>query len=94
MKSLFLVLAAAVLFTACNNTSNTTTAAAAQARQNTDLIQQHLKGKVESLTETSYAADSTDKMGKMDSVIGTTTFDEKGYISKYQEKDSAGKLQS
>lgn len=84
------MLVAAALLTGCNNAPKTT--ATAEAPKNTDLIQQHLQGKVERLTETTYTADSAGNMGKMDSVIGVTDFDEKGYMAKYHEQDSAGKV--
>jgi hypothetical protein len=88
MKFLFLVFAAA-FFASCNNESKTTASA---SPKNTDLIQQHLQGKVQSFAEMSYVTDSMGKTGKMDSIVGVTTYDEKGYITKYYEKDSAGTI--
>ncbi|HUQ96710.1 MAG TPA: hypothetical protein VM010_03525 [Chitinophagaceae bacterium] len=90
MKHFILMATTALFFTACNDASKTGTASAAP--KNTDLIQQHLQGKVERLTETTYMTDSAGNMGKMDSVIVVTDFDEKGYITKYQEQDSTGKV--
>ena len=88
MRMLFLLVTAA-FFAACKNAPETT---ASTSPKNTDLIQQHLQGNVQTMTETSYQADSSGKPSKMDSIIGVTDFDEKGYIIKYQEKDSAGKV--
>lgn len=89
MKPFFLLLSSVAFFTGCNNSPKE---AVTESPKNTDLIQQHLQGKVQSLTETSNTVDSTGKTGKMDSVISVTDFDEKGYASKFYEKDSAGKV--
>src|SRR6185369_8825982 len=84
MKKYFLVLSSALLLFACNNEKT------AEAPKNTDLIQQNLKGKVQSISEESYAVDSTGKMGAKDSSMTLSDFDEKGYQSKQTTKNSAG----
>lgn len=92
MRLFFPMLCAAAFFTACNNTPNTTVASASTTPKNTDLAQYNLQGKVETITETTYPVDSTGKTGKMDSVISVTNFDAKGYLSKYYQKDSTGRI--
>src|SRR5258705_5665470 len=84
MKKFFFLLSSAVLLFACNNEKT------AEAPKNTDLLQQNLKGKVQSITEESYAVDSTGKMGAKDSTATVSDFDEKGYQSKQTTKNSAG----
>src|SRR6476620_6068723 len=84
MKKIFFLFSSAVLF-ACNNEEKK-----ADDPKNTDLIQQNLKGKIQTLEETAYAVDSTGKMGAKDSLANTSDFDEKGYQSKQTTKNSAG----
>jgi len=84
MKKFFFLLSSAILLFACNNEKT------AEAPKNTDLIQQNLKGKVQSIAEESYAVDSTGKMGAKDSMVTLSDFDEKGYQSKQTTKNSAG----
>jgi hypothetical protein len=86
MKKLLFLLSTGMLLFACNTVSTKETSAT-----NTDLIQQNLKGKVQSLTEQSYTVDSTGTM-KKDSVMYVSDFDEKGYSNKVQTKDSAGNV--
>lgn len=86
MKKILFVLSTGMLLFACNTVSTKETSAT-----NTDLIQQNLKGKVQSLTEQSYTVDSTGNM-KKDSVAYVSDFDEKGYSNKGQTKDSAGNV--
>src|SRR3954469_13488379 len=87
MKKLLLCSLAAGFF-ACNNNKTETTAAAAN---NTDLVQMNLKGKVQTISETVTNMDSIGKV-KPDSSTNEYSFDEKGYLVKYDTKDSAGKL--
>ncbi|HEY1870477.1 MAG TPA: hypothetical protein VGG71_05425 [Chitinophagaceae bacterium] len=88
MKQLILVLSIAGFVIACNNTAEVKSASYAK---NTDIIQQNLKGKVQEYQETSYTVDSTGK-NKMDSLVNVNDFDQKGYMAKYQTKDSSGKI--
>lgn len=88
MKKFILFLPAAVLFLACNNEKK------AGDLTNTDLIQQNLKGKVQHYDEMSYAVDSTGKMGAMDSITNSQDFDEKGYQTKFINKNSKGEVQT
>jgi hypothetical protein len=85
MKKFFLALSAGVFFIACNNEKK------ADSPKNTDLIQQNLKGKLQQFEETSYTIDSAGN-SKMDSSINITDFDEKGYQTKYINKDLSGKI--
>ena len=84
MKKLFLFCLVISLI-ACNSNDKT------EAAKNTDLIQQNLKGKVQQLEETTVNIDSTGKI-KPDSSTAVTGFDEKGYQTKYSNKDSSGKV--
>jgi hypothetical protein len=86
MKKFFFLLLSAILLFACNNEKTTETA------KNTDLNQQNLKGKVQNIEETSYAADSTGKMGAKDSLTNQSDFDEKGYQTRGTTKNSTGKV--
>jgi hypothetical protein len=86
MKKLFLLLSAGVLLIACNNEKK-----ADDAPKNTDLIQQNLKGKVQQIEETPYTVDSVGN-SKMDSSKNITDFDEKGYQTKYTNKNLSGKI--
>jgi len=86
MKKFFFLLSSAILLFACNNDKTAETA------KNTDLIQQNLKGKVQSIEETSYAVDSTGKMGAKDTLVSQSDFDAKGYQVKVTTKNSAGKV--
>ena len=88
MKKLLFFSLATALFACNSDTKKTETVAAAK---NTDLIQQNLQGKVQELMEATYIVDSTGKM-KGDSTFGITSFDEKGYQTKYINKDSSGKV--
>ncbi len=81
MKSLFVVLLAVSLI-ACNST---------QTRKNTDIIQQNLKGKIQTLEERTTNFDSTGK-AKADSTVNTSGFNADGYITTYTVKDSSGKI--
>ena len=85
MKKLF-VFCIVISFLACNSNDKKT-----ETAKNSDLIQQNLKGKVQKLEETTVIIDSTGKM-KPDSSTGITEFDEKGYQTKYSNKDSSGKI--
>ena len=91
MKPFFLLLFGIALFTSCDyNTKKETTQATAMT---SDLVQQNLKGKVKSITETTMNIDSTGAE-KQDSLITSISFDEKGYQTAYMKKDSSGKVVS
>ena len=91
MKKFFLLLFGIAVFTACNNNSKKDTAQ--EINMNADLLQQNLKGKVKSITETSTNIDSTG-VEKPDSLTTYTSFDEKGYQTEFLTKDSSGKVVS
>ncbi len=81
MKKMIIALLAVSLI-ACNST---------QTRKNTDIIQQNLKGKVQTLEERTTNFDSTGK-AKSDSAINISDFNAEGYITTYTSKDSSGKI--
>lgn len=91
MKQFFLLLFSLAVFTTCDN--NTKKDTAQDTLMNSDLLQQNLKGKVKTMTETSTTIDSTG-LQKPDSLINYTSFDEKGYQTGYLTKDSSGKVVS
>ena len=91
MKPFLLLLFGIAVFTACDN--NTKTDTAQETAMTSDLVQQNLKGKVKSITETSTNIDSTG-VEKQDSLITYTSFDEKGYQTEFLRKDSSGKVVS
>ena len=62
------------------------------ARNNADLKQMNLKGKVQSMKEMSYTADSTGKTDKADSVNIEYSFDENGYLQKQTSRDQSGNV--
>ena len=81
MKSVVTAILAVSLI-ACNST---------QTRKNTDLIQQNLKGKVQTLEERTTNFDSSGK-AKSDSTISISGFNAEGYNTTYTAKDSSGKI--
>jgi len=85
MKKFLFVLSSVILF-ACNNDEKKN-----ETAKNTDLHQQNLKGKVQTIEESGYAVDSTGKMGTKDSMTSFSEFDEKGYQTKTTTKDPSGK---
>jgi len=79
-----------VLVSSCSNNKKETTAV-----KNNDWTNQHLKGMVKSIEGTSYTPDSTGKIGEMDSCcIEMMQFDDKGYNTMTQSKDSKGNIKS
>ena len=59
--------------------------------KNSDWLADNLSGKVEQTTDSTYKADSTGKMGELDSCcVVSTKYDEKGYASGYTSTDVAG----
>ena len=91
MKPYFLLLFVMAVFTACdNNTKKDTTE---DTVMTSDLLQQNLKGKVKSITETTTNIDSAGAE-KQDSLIAYTSYDEKGYQTAFLKKDSSGKVVS
>lgn len=89
MKQIFILLYAAIVLGACNNGPQVKTEQAAAT--NTDMLQQNLKGKVKSITQTSSTIDSTGKE-KADTLTTYTSFDEKGYQTGQLTKNDAGKV--
>ena len=92
MRSIFLIITLATLIYSCGNQVAQNSPESDTAPGNTDLLQMNLKGKVMTMTESTYTADSTGNTSKMDSVISEYSFDEKGYLQKQLQKDSAGKV--
>ena len=59
--------------------------------KNTDWLADNLSGKVEQTTDSTFKADSTGKMGELDSCcVSSTKYDEKGYSSGYTSVNKAG----
>jgi hypothetical protein len=89
MKQLIFFIVGAIFLVSCNNNSTSKTGAAAPL--NTDLLQQNLKGKVKTVTQTSTTIDSTGKE-KSDSLTTVESYDEKGYSTMSQTKTDSGKI--
>ena len=84
MKTVIMA-AFAVSLISCNSNQTTT-----ETRKNTDLIQDNLKGQVQSLEERTVNFDSSGKT-KADSSVSITSLNKEGYITNYISKDSSGK---
>lgn len=83
MASLFLLVA-------CNNTGEKS---AEKKVKYVDLVNDQLKGDIESIEETPFQADSSGKAAAMDSCcIDITQYDENGNAVKYISKDSKGNV--
>lgn len=75
---------ASVFVISCNESKK-------EAPKNTDWIADNLSGKVEQTTDSTFKADSTGKIGELDSCcVSSTKYDEKGYSSGYTSVDKAG----
>jgi hypothetical protein len=82
MKKLLLCFVVLVSFIACKNN---------QIRKNTGIIQQNLKGQVQTLKEITINLDSTGN-AKSDSTIKISEFNSDGYVTTITSKDSSGKI--
>ncbi len=59
--------------------------------KNADVLSDNLNGNVQQTVATDYKADSTGKMGEQDSCcVVTTKYDEKGYITEFDNNDKSG----
>ncbi len=62
-----------------------------ETAKNSDWLADNLSGKVEQITDSTYKADGTGKLGELDSCcVVSTRYDEKGYSSGYTSIDKAG----
>jgi len=82
MKKLLLCILVSASLTACTNK---------QTPNNTSLIQQNLKGKVQTISEITINFDSTGNE-KSDSTIKISDFNSDGYITTITSKDSSGSI--
>jgi hypothetical protein len=90
MKKVFLIISTTLVLVSCSNDKKETSVA-----KNSDLTGQHLAGNVKTFEETSYTPDSTGKTGAMDSCcIESSQFDDKGYNTSTQSKDSKGNVKN
>lgn len=86
MKKISIVLIAALLTFSCNEKKETT-------KTITDWSADNLKGEVKQIVESPYKADSTGKIGEMDSCcIDVIDYDSAGNIVKVISKDSKGNV--
>ena len=84
MKQFSFLLMAMVFVISCNESKKETA-------KNTDWLADNLSGKVEQTTDSTFKADSTGKIGELDSCcVSSTNYDEKGYSSGYTSVDKAG----
>lgn len=92
MKRIVVILAGLSLLAACNNSGDKS---AEKKVKYSDLVNDMLKGDIETMEETPYQVDSTGKIGAMDSCcIDVTQFDENGNAVKYTSKDSKGTVKN
>ena len=82
MKKLLLFFIVSATFIACKDNQN---------RKNTGVIQQNLKGQVQTLTEITINLDSTGN-AKSDSTFKISEFNSDGYNTTVTLKDSSGKI--
>lgn len=88
MKRIVFILAGLFFLAACNNSEDK---AADKKVKYSDLVNEQLKGNIESIEDSPYQVDSTGKIGAMDSCcIDVTQYDENGNSVKYSSKDSKG----
>ena len=81
-KIIFLFAISAILFS-CNEKKKS-------FAQNADVLADNLNGNVQQTISTDYKVDSTGKIGEQDSCcIVVTKYDEKGYITEYDNNDKA-----
>lgn len=92
MKKFLFLISSGLFLAACNDQPKTAVASAGSTKKNTDLLSQNLKGRVERIEESTYAADSSGKMGKQDSTISISEFNEQGYQVKVTTKDLSGQV--
>lgn len=86
MKKISILVIAALIIFSCNEKKET-------AKTNTDWVADNLKGEVQKIVETPYKADSTGKIGEMDSCcIDVIEYDSAGNITKITSKDSKGNV--
>jgi len=90
MTKLLLFVSLSFLIYSCNNQG--AQHVSADSPKNTDLIQMNLKGSVQSMTESSYTADSLGKTDKVDSITTEFFFDDGGYLQKQTSKDQTGAI--
>jgi hypothetical protein len=89
MKKLLIIMAG-IFFFACSNEKDKDADNKVTFR---DLESENLKGDISSVEETPYKADSTGKIGEMDSCcVSITEYDENGNGIKQVSKDSKGNL--
>lgn len=90
MKKILLALAIGAFLFSCSTKKTET-----EAAKNSDWTGEHLKGKVQSYEQTSYTPDSAGTIGAMDSCcVEIRNYDEKGYNTSLQNKDSKGTLKN
>ena len=90
MKKISIIVAAMLVLAACNNVKDKE---AEKKVKYSDLVAENLKDNVSSIEETPYKADSTGKMGDMDSCcVSVSEYDENGNNIKWTSKDSKGTI--
>ncbi len=90
MNSSLIIVAGLFLLISCNNAGDKS---AEKKVKYVDLVNEQLKGDIESIEDTPYQVDSSGKATTMDSCcIEVTSYDENGNAVKYTSKDSKGTL--
>jgi hypothetical protein len=88
MLKIILFISLATLIYSCGNPGMQNVSASPP--NNTDLIQMNLKGRVQTMNQSGYTADSIGNTEKPDSISTEYSFDEHGYVDKQTSKDQAG----
>lgn len=84
MKKIFFLSAVIAVSFSCNQKKQ-------EYAKNADVRADNLNGNVQQTTATDYKADSSGKMGEPDSCcVATTKYDEKGYVTEYDNDDKSG----
>ncbi|HKP32006.1 MAG TPA: hypothetical protein VJT83_04745, partial [Chitinophagaceae bacterium] len=84
MRKLLLLLPAVFFIVSCEVKK--------ESPKDTELLQQNLKGKVQTLEETTFPVDSTGVVGAQDSLVTTNEFTEVGYQTKSISKYNDGRV--
>src|SRR6185312_10515099 len=83
MKKIIFLLAVFAIFFSCNEKKN-------QVPKNADVLADNLNGDVQQVISTDYKVDSSGKTGEQDSCcIVISKYDEKGYITEYNNNEKA-----
>lgn len=88
MKRIVIIATGLFLLASCNNSTE-------KKVKYSDLVNDHVKGNVQTVEDTPYQVDSTGKAGAMDSCcIDVTQYDENGNAVRFTSRDSKGTVKN